>query len=42
MNKRVALVFVTTAGKVQDSFPVGEHLYAIKRRVMEQVGTRSS
>ena len=37
MSKKIALVFVTTAGEVQESFPVSEHLYAIKHSIMERL-----
>ena len=35
--KKITLVFTTTAGNLKDSFPVDEHLYAVKHNVMKRM-----
>ena len=37
MTKKITLVFATTAGNLKESFPVDEHLYAVKHNVMKRM-----
>jgi hypothetical protein len=37
MNKKITLAFITTAGRVEDSFLASERLFAIKHTILEKL-----